>query len=136
VHSRLADSWADVGWYDTRVSFETNTPTRSSTGMDVEGWAPVLSLQNLAARLAANDGQGTGATHGREHRTRDGDWVEHTHIIGLASHQPLVDETMRARIEGVTDRVFDVVAVVADSDRAGTNVYCRSVDETGSDRDG
>lgn len=103
--------------------------------MLVDDWATVPPLDRIPARVAPVSGaQPQAQRHGTERRTRDGEWVDHTHVIALNGHFPQIDETMRVVVDAHTDRVYDIILAVGDSDEHTTDLFCRVVDETGGDR--
>src|SRR5690606_37877126 len=132
VHPRMTSSLQAVGWFEARVAVQKASHTRTDTGIRVPSWSTIPGLDRIPARVAPVSGaQPQAQRHGTEHRSRDGEWVEHTHVVALNGFFPQIDETMRLVVDANPDRAFEIVLAVTDSDDHTTDVFCRVVDETG-----
>lgn len=102
VSPKLADHLVGHGFYPQHALVERNTPTRSSTGAEVDVWSTLLV--DHPCRLAAAGGE--------EQRRPDGTIVPATHEIAFPDPLATFTERDRVTIDGT---VFDVLLVRASS---------------------
>ena len=116
VDSRLLDRLAP-SFFPSRVTIEVNTPTRSASGAEVPGWAPLAGHVDIPAAVAP--------AGGNERRSSLMTTAETTHIAMLNGRFPTIIAAHRAVVDGAT--TYDITVVEQASQGVVTRLGLRTI---------
>jgi head-tail adaptor len=118
VHPRFMT--AMKGFFGDTVSIQSNTPTRSASGQQVDAWGNVSGLVTLKCRIAP--------VSVTETRSAQETYGVFTHTILLQSYQSAI--TIGQRAVGSDGNTYDIVSVLSNSEHTMTELQTRLVQVT------
>ena len=116
VHPRQARSLANH--YPSAVTIQANTPTGDSYGAEVESWAAVTGLEELACAVApiAKDKQ----------RGPQKTLVNETHHVSLPEYYNTITTDMRAVVETPEGESLTLTILAVEHDSLNTQTRIRA----------
>lgn len=118
IHPELL-SRVQPNFYPSSCTIQEPTETADSYGQPIPSWGNLSGHVGISCRLSPES-----QASGDELRTQTQIYTVHSWLISFNDYYPLIDETMRAVIDGAT---YDILQVQHDGNNQTTRLRVRTL---------